>query len=44
MRNAGAKILVFQYAENPFVTRMWMKGFVRYARTVRGLVCRRCRG
>ena len=35
MKNAGAKILVFQYGENPFVSRMWMKGLVRYARTVR---------
>ena len=31
-------ILVFSFAENPFVARMWLKGFTRYAKTCKWLV------
>ena len=31
-------VLVFPFAENPFVTRMWLKGFTRYAKTCKWLI------
>ena len=29
----SARVLALQYAENPYVTRTWMRGFIRYALT-----------
>ena len=31
-------ILVFSFGENPFVTRLWLKGFLRYAKNCKWLV------
>ena len=35
---AAKTILVFSFEENPFVTRLWLKGFLRYAKNCKWLV------